>query len=78
MSEKVLLAIVGIVPGIVAAGVSAISAYFAYKAHMTSIATREIAERTEENTNHLKDELVAEVRSASFAAGRKQEKEAGQ
>ena len=44
-----------------------ISAYFAYRAAV-------ISEKTEKNTNHLKDELVASVKEAAYEAGRKQEK----
>jgi hypothetical protein len=48
--------------------VSLITAYFA-------ASTKKTSERTEQNTNHLKDELVAAVSKEQFAAGRKQEKD---
>ncbi len=45
-----------------------IAAYFSYRAKV-------ISEKTEHNTNHLKDELVAAVSAERFAAGQKQEKD---
>jgi hypothetical protein len=45
------------------------SAYFAYKAAVISKETKTIAQHTEQNTNHLKDELVALTAKASHAEG---------
>jgi hypothetical protein len=71
MSEAVQLALVNNIPQIVT-GVSAIAiAYLTYRTHVVAKETSVVAKQTEENTNHLKDELVAEVRKASFAAGQK-------
>lgn len=47
--------------------IALITAYFALQA-------ARVSKRTEENTNHMKDELVASVREAAYEAGRKQEK----
>ncbi len=45
-----------------------VSAYFAYRAAV-------ISKKTEINTNHLKDELIAAVSAERYAAGQKQEKD---
>ena len=52
----------------VAVGVAA--AYFSYKAAINSRDAVIISRHTEENTNHLKDELVALTAKASHAAGK--------
>ncbi len=86
LSEAVELAFIDKIPVIVAAVASIIAAlgttaagYFTYRSHGVitetkeiALKTAEIARKTEENTNHLKDELVAEVRTAAFAAGKKE------
>jgi hypothetical protein len=43
--------------------IAIITAYFARQAAVTS-------RKTEQNTNHMKDELVASVREAAYEAGR--------
>jgi len=48
--------------------IALITAYFARQAAQTS-------KKTEENTNHLKDELVAAVSKERYAAGQKQERD---
>jgi len=48
--------------------IALITAYFAYRAKV-------VAEHTEQNTNHLKDELVAAVSKERYAAGQKEQKE---
>jgi len=68
MSETVQLALIEKVPSIVIAITTIVTAWLTYRTHR-------VAKQTEENTNHLKDELVQEVRQASFAAGQKQEKD---
>jgi len=62
LSETVQLELVKAIPqDLMALGVM-VGAFFSYLAHRQ-------AKKTEENTNHLKDELVAEVKKVSFAAG---------
>lgn len=87
LSEAVQLALIDKVPSIAAACASIVAAfgaalggYFSYKAHGTAkyvaeIAreTNDVAKKTEQNTNHLKDELVEAVSRERFAAGQKQE-----
>lgn len=74
ISEAVQLKLIDNIPQIVT-GVSAIAiAYFTYRTHLISQDTNAVAKHTEQNTNHMKDELVAEVRKASFAAGQKDQK----
>ena len=75
IAQAVWIALIDKIPVIVAAGASIASAYLAYKTHTVSKETQAVAIQTEQNTNHLKDELVNEVRQAAFAAGQKQEKE---
>jgi hypothetical protein len=75
ISEAVQLKLVENIPQIMV-GISSIAiAYFTYRTHEVTKDTNIIAKKTEENTNHLKDELVAEVRKASFAAGQKDQSE---
>jgi hypothetical protein len=57
------------VPGMVAA-------YFSYRASQHAKETLVQTSKVEQNTNHLKDELVAEVRRASIEVGKQQEKSA--
>lgn len=68
MTEAVQLALIDKLPAIVIAICTLATAYLTYRTH-------KVAKQTEENTNHLKDELVAEVRQASFAAGEKSMKD---
>ncbi len=68
MTEAVQLALIKNIPGIVVAVSTIATAYLSYRTHI-------VAKKTEKNTNHLKDELVEEVRKGSFAAGQKQEKD---
>lgn len=74
ISEAVQLELVKNIPQIMTGGSAIAIAYFTYKTHLVTKETKTIAEHTEQNTNHMKDELVAEVRKASFAAGQKEEK----
>jgi len=52
---------------------SILGAIFAFMASRHAKAAAVQSAKTEENTNHMKDELVHEVRQASFAAGAKSE-----
>ena len=75
ISEAVQLELVRNIPQIMT-GVSAVAiAYFTYRTHLVAQNTNEVAKHTEQNTNHMKDELVAEVRKASFAAGKQEQKD---
>lgn len=83
-SEAVQLELVKNLPPLFGAIGGVAAAYFSYRTHATAketvvIAkeTKAIAEKTEHNTNHMKDELVAEVRKGAFAAGQKDNKENG-
>lgn len=78
MSEAVQLALIDKLPSLIAGVSGMFAAYFAYRAHRIAKDTNVVARKTEENTNHLKDELVAEVRKASFAAGQKQATDKGE
>ena len=44
-------------------------AYFAYRASVHTKATMVATKQTEQNTNHLKDELVAAVKQVAFRKG---------
>lgn len=55
LSDPVIISLVGALSAIV-------SAYFSYKAKIQS-------EKTEKNTNHMKDELVALTAKSSHAEG---------
>jgi hypothetical protein len=73
MSDPVQMALIAAgIPAVV----SIVGAYFSYKASVIAGQTRTIAEKTEQNTNHMKDELVAAIEakstlkeSAAHAAG---------
>jgi hypothetical protein len=52
---------------------SGLAAIYAAKARMEAHEAKEAVVEVVRQTNHIKDELVAEVRSASFAAGEKSE-----
>ncbi len=69
LSEAVQLALVAKLPELAIAAASIATSYLSYRTH-------KIAKKTEENTNHLKDELVAAVSKERFAAGQKQEADA--
>ncbi len=66
LSEAVQLALVARLPELAIAAASIFTSYLTYRTHT-------IAKKTEENTNHLKDELVAAVGKERFAAGQKHE-----
>ena len=72
-----------VLAGLPAAAGAFFAAYFAYKASEHTRTAIDISKQTleqstkvEQNTNHLKDELVAEVRKASIEVGKQQEKDA--
>ena len=67
LSENVQLELIRAVPTLIVA-------YFSYKAAQHAKDASIQSKQTEQNTNHLKDELVAEVRKASIQIGRDQEK----
>ncbi len=87
ISEAVQLALIDKVPAVAGAAASICAAfgagmagYFSYRAHVivreTKVAVEQVgvlAKKTEENTNHLHDEIVKVVAAKEFAAGRKQE-----
>ena len=79
MSDEIIKELIKIIPNVVSALGASLAAYFSYRsvvhskesaAHSKKAIT--IAKQTEVNTNHLKDELVAEVRKASHAEGVKE------
>lgn len=72
MSDPVTIALITACGAIPTAIVGVMSAYFSYKAAITSKETKEIAKHTEQNTNHLKDELVALTAKSSHAEGVKE------
>jgi len=69
MSDPVIIAIIAACATIPSAAVGIAAAYFSYKAAVASHETKLIAQHTEENTNHMKDELVALTRSSAHAEG---------
>jgi hypothetical protein len=78
MSDPVIIALISMCGTIPAAATGIVSAYFAYRASVTTKetktiteATAAVAKHTEQNTNHLKDEIVALTKKASFAEGHK-------
>ena len=58
-----------LISGIASCFCSIVAAYFAFRAKVHSEAAVVIAKHTEENTNHMKDELVAITRTAAHAEG---------
>jgi hypothetical protein len=64
------------VPGLFGAVGGMVAAYFSYKASQHAKEAMTQVAKVEQNTNHLKDELVAEVRKASIEVGKQQEKAA--
>ncbi len=64
---------IALIVGVTTMFPATISACFSYLAARDAAHALAVSRKTEENTNHMKDELVAEVRSASFAAGQKHE-----
>ena len=67
MSDLVLIAALSSFPPAI---MGCVSAFFSYRAAVHAKAALIQSERTEENTNHMKDELVAAVKLASHAEGR--------
>lgn len=70
------------VPTTLAAVGSILGAFYAYQASKHAKIAAEQAIKTEQNTNHMKDELVAEVRktglldaNAAYQAGKREAKE---
>lgn len=57
---------------------NALGAYFAWKGKNAAIETKEIALKTEINTNSMKDALVAATREAAHAAGADEQRAAGE
>jgi len=73
-TAKVLLEGIHSIPMLIG-GLGSVSAgYFAYKAKITSQETKDIAQRTEHNTNGMKDELMSATKLQYFAAGKLSEK----
>ena len=64
----IINAIINLFSLFVGSATAVLLAYFAYKQASLSKNVKELAQ----NTNHLKDELVAEVRVASVAKGKLQ------
>jgi len=79
MSDEVAKELIKTIPQVVTALGAAFATYFAYKSLAYSKKAADnsteaivIAKQTEQNTNHMKDELVNEVRKASHAEGVKE------
>jgi hypothetical protein len=75
MSDAVTIALIAACGGLPAAAVGIVSAWFSYKASEQSKETLTVSQHTEENTNHLKDELVALTRKDAHAEGVKEERD---
>lgn len=75
ISEAVQIELVKDVPQIVTGLSAVLIAYFTYRTHAVAKETNAVAKMTEHNTNSMKDELVSEVRKASFAAGVQNERD---
>jgi hypothetical protein len=66
LSDPVQLALIASLTTIIP---SMVSAFFAYKASVHAKRAVDVAQKTEENTNHMKDELVALTAKSSHAEG---------
>lgn len=76
MSDPLAIAIVGVCAALPTSVAAFFSAFFSYKAAIHAQATlavsrdtQALARHTEENTNHMKDELVALTKKSSHAEG---------
>lgn len=76
MSDAVTIALISACSAIPTSVVGIASAYWAYKAAVSSRLAVKISKHTEQNTNHLKDELVALTHKAAHAEGVKQAEDA--
>ena len=66
MTDAVKIAVIGMLG---TAAPSLMSAWFSYRASKHAARAVAVAEHTEENTNHMKDELVALTAKSSHAEG---------
>lgn len=71
MSDAVAIALITACASVPPSLVGVAAAYFSYRASKIAAETKQIAQHTEENTNHLKDELVELTAKASHAEGYK-------
>jgi hypothetical protein len=71
MSDAVTIAMITALASLPPSIVGIAAAYFSYRASVNSRTAVIISKKTEENTNHLKDELVALTAKASHAEGMK-------
>ncbi len=82
VDHQVSLALIELAKAFIPVIVSSIAAWFAYKASVNTKVAVEVSKKTEENTNHMKDELVALTSKAAHAegvlAGRAMEQESGE
>ena len=69
MSDAVVIEIIRACALVPTAMAAAASAWFSYRASTYSQRAVKIAKATEENTNHMKDELVALTAKSSHAEG---------
>ena len=82
MSGSDWLTLAGIIAASIVTVGQIINSYFAFRlkaiamaTQITAINTQNIAQKTEINTNSMKDELVKEVRSAALAKGAKDQRD---
>jgi len=66
MSDPVTVALIGVFTSAIP---SCMAAFFAYRAAKHAARSVLISRHTEENTNHMKDELVALTAKSSHAEG---------